>query len=176
MSLGTLYSCQGPKFQSRPRFRLDAAPEHRDRTFRVICYTYLSSPPVPGPAASTKPWGRRPRSTGSVAVPPSSLLTKRVRSSTLGDSQKATNEGGSDQIGTFIRDSKLEGFGYHLVAVFGSQSTGKSIPPRGMLLMLGTLLNRLFGTNFAVMDEINRKQTTKGTPAPRRGSVLGERW
>ena len=84
----------------------------------------------------------------------------------LGDSQKATNEGGSDQIGTFIRDSKLEGFGYHLVAVFGSQSTGKSIPPGGMWLMLGTLLNRLFGTNFAVMDETKRKQTTKGSPAP----------
>jgi len=137
------------------------------RTFRVICYKHLSPPPqLPDPAASSKPWGRRPSSTGSVAVPPSSLLTKRVRSSTLGDSQKATNEGGSDQIGTFIRDSKLEGFGYHLVAVFGSQSTGKSIPPGGMWLMLGTLLNRLFGTNFAVMDETKRKQTTKGSPAP----------
>jgi hypothetical protein len=32
----------------------------------------------------------------------------------------------SDQIGSYIRDTKLEGFGYHLVAVFGSQSTGKS--------------------------------------------------
>lgn len=27
----------------------------------------------------------------------------------------------------------------------------------------GTLLNRLFGTNFDVMDETQRKQTTKGT-------------
>jgi hypothetical protein len=26
----------------------------------------------------------------------------------------------------------------------------------------GTLLNRLFGTNFDVMDETQRKQTTKG--------------
>ncbi|KAI5800422.1 RHD3/Sey1 [Peziza echinospora] len=43
------------------------------------------------------------------------------------------------------------GFGYHIVAVFGSQSTGKS-----------TLLNHLFGTNFSVMDEKARKQTTKG--------------
>ncbi|KAJ3390196.1 Dynamin-like GTPase that mediates homotypic ER fusion [Lobulomyces angularis] len=44
-----------------------------------------------------------------------------------------------------------EGFNYHLVAVFGSQSTGKS-----------TLLNKLFGTRFDVMSEKNRQQTTKG--------------
>ncbi|KAI8883681.1 root hair defective 3 GTP-binding protein [Backusella circina FSU 941] len=43
------------------------------------------------------------------------------------------------------------GFKYDVVAVFGSQSTGKS-----------TLLNRLFGTTFDVMDETQRKQTTKG--------------
>lgn len=43
------------------------------------------------------------------------------------------------------------GFNYNVVAVFGSQSTGKS-----------TLLNRLFGTNFATMDTISRQQTTKG--------------
>ncbi|CAG8479414.1 4823_t:CDS:10 [Paraglomus brasilianum] len=43
------------------------------------------------------------------------------------------------------------GFNYNLVAVFGSQSTGKS-----------TLLNRLFGTDFDVMSETARRQTTKG--------------
>ncbi|KAG6335255.1 hypothetical protein ID866_3830 [Astraeus odoratus] len=43
------------------------------------------------------------------------------------------------------------GFNYNIVAVFGSQSTGKS-----------TLLNRLFGTTFDVMDETKRQQTTKG--------------
>ena len=43
------------------------------------------------------------------------------------------------------------GFGYDLCAVLGSQSTGKS-----------TLLNKLFGTNFDVMDESQRRQTTKG--------------
>ncbi|KAG8688636.1 Dynamin-like GTPase that mediates homotypic ER fusion [Ceratobasidium sp. 423] len=43
------------------------------------------------------------------------------------------------------------GFGYNLVSVFGSQSTGKS-----------TLLNRVFGTTFDVMDEAQRRQTTKG--------------
>ncbi|KIL65297.1 hypothetical protein M378DRAFT_125777 [Amanita muscaria Koide BX008] len=43
------------------------------------------------------------------------------------------------------------GLGYNIVAVFGSQSTGKS-----------TLLNRLFDTNFDVMDESKRQKTTKG--------------
>ncbi|KAF8748026.1 Protein sey1 [Rhizoctonia solani] len=43
------------------------------------------------------------------------------------------------------------GFGYNLVSVFGSQSTGKS-----------TLLNRVFGTTFDVMNETQRRQTTKG--------------
>jgi hypothetical protein len=44
-----------------------------------------------------------------------------------------------------------KGFAYDVVSVFGSQSTGKS-----------TLLNRLFGTSFDVMDESQRQQTTKG--------------
>lgn len=43
------------------------------------------------------------------------------------------------------------GFNYHLISVFGSQSTGKS-----------TLLNTLFGTEFSVMSETERRQTTKG--------------
>lgn len=43
------------------------------------------------------------------------------------------------------------GFNYHIISVFGSQSTGKS-----------TLLNNLFGTNFGVMNEEERRQTTKG--------------
>jgi hypothetical protein len=43
------------------------------------------------------------------------------------------------------------GFNYHLISVFGSQSTGKS-----------TLLNYLFGTEFGVMSEDERRQTTKG--------------
>lgn len=30
------------------------------------------------------------------------------------------------------------------------------------LLVPGTLLNRLFGSNFDVMDETKRQQTTKG--------------
>ena len=45
----------------------------------------------------------------------------------------------------------LAGFNYHVVSVFGSQSTGKS-----------TLLNHLFGTEFEIMCENERRQTTKG--------------
>jgi hypothetical protein len=44
-----------------------------------------------------------------------------------------------------------QGFNYHIISVFGSQSTGKS-----------TLLNQLFGTQFGVMAEQERRQTTKG--------------
>lgn len=43
------------------------------------------------------------------------------------------------------------GFNYHIISVFGSQSTGKS-----------TLLNALFNTEFSVMSEAERRQTTKG--------------
>lgn len=43
------------------------------------------------------------------------------------------------------------GFSYDIVAVFGSQSTGKS-----------TLLNAVFGTPFDIMSESERRQTTKG--------------
>lgn len=53
----------------------------------------------------------------------------------------------------FFKDIGIEnnGLDYHLVSVFGSQSTGKS-----------TLLNAMFGTNFDVMNEMKRAQTTKG--------------
>ncbi|KAJ2562893.1 Dynamin-like GTPase that mediates homotypic ER fusion, partial [Coemansia sp. RSA 1836] len=51
------------------------------------------------------------------------------------------------------------GFDYDVVAVFGSQSTGKS-----------TLLNRLFDTRFDVMSEAQRQQTTRGIWADRGSS------
>ena len=47
---------------------------------------------------------------------------------------------------------------FRVVAILGPQSSGKS-----------TLLNGLFGTIFKVMDESQRKQTTKGIWASRRG-------
>ncbi|KAH9959029.1 RHD3/Sey1, partial [Lactifluus volemus] len=55
----------------------------------------------------------------------------------------------SNQISDWGLDNA--GFDYNIVAVFGSQSTGKS-----------TLLNEVFGTNFDVMDDLKRQQTTKG--------------
>jgi protein SEY1 len=58
-----------------------------------------------------------------------------------------------DTLAPYLQFEKVipAGFNYHLISVFGSQSTGKS-----------TLLNYLFGTNFGVMNEEERRQTTKG--------------
>ncbi|KAF2269011.1 GTP-binding protein Sey1 [Lojkania enalia] len=65
------------------------------------------------------------------------------------DEDKAFN----DNLSTYLNLEKIipAGFNYHLISVFGSQSTGKS-----------TLLNYLFGTQFGVMSEQERRQTTKG--------------
>jgi GTPase Era involved in 16S rRNA processing len=59
----------------------------------------------------------------------------------------------SENLSTYLNIEKIipAGFNYHLISVFGSQSTGKS-----------TLLNYLFGTEFGVMSEQERRQTTKG--------------
>jgi hypothetical protein len=59
----------------------------------------------------------------------------------------------SDKLSTYLQYEKIipAGFNYHIISVFGSQSTGKS-----------TLLNYLFGTEFGVMSEAERRQTTKG--------------
>jgi hypothetical protein len=59
----------------------------------------------------------------------------------------------NSNLGAYLQVEKIipAGFNYHLISVFGSQSTGKS-----------TLLNHLFGTDFGVMSEDDRKQTTKG--------------
>jgi hypothetical protein len=59
----------------------------------------------------------------------------------------------SGNLSTYLNIEKVipAGFNYHLISVFGSQSTGKS-----------TLLNYLFGTQFGVMSEQERRQTTKG--------------
>ncbi|QDS76729.1 Protein sey1 [Venturia effusa] len=56
-------------------------------------------------------------------------------------------------ISKYLQREKIipAGFNYHLISVFGSQSTGKS-----------TLLNYLFKTHFGVMQQNDRRQTTKG--------------
>ncbi|KAK9765237.1 Dynamin-like GTPase that mediates homotypic ER fusion [Basidiobolus ranarum] len=64
------------------------------------------------------------------------------------------NQTFSDQVNKYMEEHWQlinSGFDYNVVAVFGSQSTGKS-----------TLLNSVFGTSFNVMDEKRRAQTTKG--------------
>jgi len=77
------------------------------------------------------------------------------------------NEQHSNQIQVITEEGKLcedfnhyvkntqfgkAGKNYHIVSIIGNQSTGKS-----------TLLNRVFGTTFDVMDASRvRKQTTKG--------------
>lgn len=64
-----------------------------------------------------------------------------------------TGQSNSPKLSTYLTLEKVtsSGFNYHLISVFGSQSTGKS-----------TLLNHLFGTDFGVMSEEERRQTTKG--------------
>lgn len=59
----------------------------------------------------------------------------------------------SNNLNGYLRAMQVAeaGFNYHIISVFGSQSTGKS-----------TLLNHLFGTEFSVMSETERRQTTKG--------------
>ncbi|KAF2854972.1 GTP-binding protein-like protein Sey1, partial [Plenodomus tracheiphilus IPT5] len=65
------------------------------------------------------------------------------------DEDKVFNQNISKYLG--IEKIIPAGFNYHIISVFGSQSTGKS-----------TLLNYLFGTQFGVMSEQERRQTTKG--------------
>lgn len=80
------------------------------------------------------------------AITTSQAIAERIQ---IVDEQKQFNTHLGQQIDKWgLQDV---GFAYNIVAVFGSQSTGKS-----------TLLNRLFGTTFDVMDESRRQQTTKG--------------
>ncbi|KAJ9477321.1 Protein SEY1 [Pseudozyma hubeiensis] len=86
------------------------------------------------------------------AAPPSSapLTTSSTGRMQLIDEHQKFN---SSEFSPHLTQWGLDdvGFGYDLCAVLGSQSTGKS-----------TLLNKLFGTNFDVMSESARQQTTKG--------------
>ncbi|ODV88037.1 hypothetical protein CANARDRAFT_26197 [[Candida] arabinofermentans NRRL YB-2248] len=67
------------------------------------------------------------------------------------DEHKVFSQNLLPYIQSFYNSDDKSGLNYHIVSVFGSQSTGKS-----------TLLNKLFGTKFDVMDETKRQQTTKG--------------
>ena len=90
-----------------------------------------------------------------------SRLLTRTRSSSMYLPAAGTHSGRcanvysqcSHNLSTYLNIDKVipAGFNYHLISDFGSQSTGKS-----------TLLNYLFGTQFGVMSEQERRQTTKG--------------
>jgi predicted GTPase len=71
----------------------------------------------------------------------------------------------SPNLNNYLQQTKTAqaGFNYHLISVFGSQSTGKS-----------TLLNYLFGTEFGVMSEQDRRQTTKGIWMSKNKKEIGD--
>lgn len=85
-------------------------------------------------------------STAAVVSPSTSASAERIQ--LIDEDQKFTAD-----MNSALKRWQLDeaGFNYDLCAVLGSQSTGKS-----------TLLNKLFGTSFDVMDETRRQQTTKG--------------
>lgn len=61
-----------------------------------------------------------------------------------------------------MKQFKLVDYGvkYQTISVIGCQSSGKSMAKNSII---GTLLNKLFHTNFEVMNaEMGRNQTTKG--------------
>ncbi|KAF9983686.1 Dynamin-like GTPase that mediates homotypic ER fusion [Mortierella antarctica] len=90
-----------------------------------------------------------PIPTGKASAPADNKTAHLPRLHLIDEQQKFSQE-----LSTYINDKwtlKDAGFNYNVAAVFGSQSTGKS-----------TLLNRLFGTSFDVMNETARQQTTKG--------------
>lgn len=88
-------------------------------------------------------------------------LPPNVRVQIVDEEKQFTSQLGASITNWGLADA---GFAYDVVAVFGSQSTGKS-----------TLLNRLFGTTFDVMDETQRRQTTKGIWMCRAGGELGDK-
>lgn len=67
------------------------------------------------------------------------------------DENKKFHQGALTYFNKCINDRDV-GLDYHVISVFGSQSSGKS-----------TLLNHLFNTDFDTMDaQVKRQQTTKG--------------
>ncbi|KXS09730.1 root hair defective 3 GTP-binding protein [Gonapodya prolifera JEL478] len=100
----------------------------------------MTSPEVNGAAPANGPSTSANGQTPAPSLPQLQVI----------DDNQQFNAATSDAIANTFRLSEA-GFDYNVLAVFGSQSTGKS-----------TLLNKLFGTGFAVMDSAQRRQTTKG--------------
>ncbi|VEU21914.1 DEKNAAC102940 [Brettanomyces naardenensis] len=103
--------------------------------------------PVASFATHTAPTSTTPFPSLSNGVP----VDPPVPRLQLIDDSKHFNDELLSYINQYSSPDDRSGLNYHIVSVFGSQSTGKS-----------TLLNRLFGTSFDVMDEHKRQQTTKG--------------
>ncbi|PWN26932.1 root hair defective 3 GTP-binding protein [Jaminaea rosea] len=116
----------------------------------VAANTTASLPPTNGSSLPSASTAQPATSLSSSAAPsaPSSIPAPTARLQLIDEDQKFTPQL-NDRLSQWgLQDA---GFGYDLCAVLGSQSTGKS-----------TLLNKLFGTTFDVMDETRRQQTTKG--------------
>ncbi|GBE80625.1 Protein SEY1 [Sparassis crispa] len=111
----------------------------------------MAQPSVLPPASSSQSSSSKSRTSlvnGHYSNGDATRESASVRVQIIDDEKQFTSEL-TPQIATWGLQNA--GFDYDIVSVFGSQSTGKS-----------TLLNRLFGTNFDVMDESRRQQTTKG--------------
>ncbi|KAF2271698.1 GTP-binding protein Sey1 [Westerdykella ornata] len=118
--------------------------------------------------------GRRPSITKLPSAP--SLMMNSHFASVGADASKDAYEHGiqvidedkvfNQNLSTYLHVENVipAGFNYHLISVFGSQSTGKS-----------TLLNYLFKTQFGVMSEQERRQTTKGIWMSKNKRAAGEK-
>lgn len=100
---------------------------------------------LPAPTVDMELSAQSPTSSTSSFIP----IDYKEQAIQVINERKEFNEGLLDYIDQNHGTEELSE--YHIVSVFGSQSTGKS-----------TLLNKLFNTNFDVMDENSRQQTTKG--------------
>ncbi|KAG9238287.1 RHD3/Sey1 [Amylocarpus encephaloides] len=157
----------GAPFWDRP-----IVGSHRQSHERTSIPVYLLScrhSIAPWPATMSSPTeqhastnGHRPSATSRYTAP--SVMSMNGHFASVGNAPtKEQYEHGiqvideeklfNPHLNTYLQLTKVaqSGFDYHLISVFGSQSTGKS-----------TLLNNLFGTQFGVMSETERRQTTKG--------------
>ncbi|OMJ19134.1 Protein SEY1 [Smittium culicis] len=104
------------------------------------------------PATTSSPAGNPLHKNNSASAPTNQFAHTRPQNEML----QIINEiqEFSPLMSTYMKDKWFldnKGFDYNVVAVFGSQSTGKS-----------TLLNSLFKTSFEELEKGKRQQTTKG--------------
>ncbi|SPO21462.1 probable Protein SEY1 [Ustilago trichophora] len=138
------HALQSTALEHHPITAATTAPNGAASHVTPSAATATTTPAVPSiaPSSSTT-------STSNALTSTKSTPADAGRMQLINEEQKFN----SAQFGPHLDNWGLAdaGFGYDLCAVLGSQSTGKS-----------TLLNKLFGTNFDVMSESARQQTTKG--------------